>query len=144
MSPEVEAFADTIRRQRVPEGSLAAVFDRQGAKVARNLPPDRYIGQKAAPALLQRLFSEPEGVLVVTSREGIEVVSAFSHVEPFGWSVAMGTPLAQLRGPAIDAGLRVLGAAGAALLVGLILAVVVSRQVTRPMATLRRLATDAG
>jgi PAS domain S-box-containing protein len=143
LNPPFDAFADTIRRQRLPDGWIASVVDRQGVAVARNRDPERHVGQKVVPALLERLTAEPEGVLITTSREGIEVVSAFSHVQPYGWAVATGLPFSDLTGPAIDAVLRVLGVAGAALLISLILAGIVARQVTGPMLTLRRLATAA-
>ena len=139
--PRLDDFAEIIRRQRLPEGWLASVFDRRGVNVARNLHPEQYVGQTAAPALLQHLVTGPEGIFRATSREGIEVVSAFSHVEPSGWAVALGLPLSDLTAPAVSAALRVLAVTGAALLIGVILAVVVSRQVTGPMAVLRRLAS---
>jgi signal transduction histidine kinase/CheY-like chemotaxis protein len=57
--------------------------------------------------------------------------------------MAMGIPLAELTAPAIVAGTRALAADGAVLALGLILAVVVTRQIAGPMAVLRRLATSA-
>jgi signal transduction histidine kinase/CheY-like chemotaxis protein len=57
--------------------------------------------------------------------------------------MAMGIPLAELTAPAIVAGTRALAADGAVLALGLILAVIVTRQIAGPMAVLRRLATSA-
>ena len=141
LNPPFDAFADTIRQQRLPASWLVAVLDRQGVTVTRNRDPDQYVGRKVAPTLLERMARQPEDILAVTSREGIEVVSAFTDIRPFGWTVAMGVPHDELTTPAVHAMLRVLAAASVVLLAGLALAVVLARQVTRPMATLRRLAT---
>ena len=143
LNPPFDAFADTIRRQRLPATWLAAVVDRQGVTVTRSRDPDKFVGQKLVQAVLDRMAVEREGTLETTSREGIEVVSAFTEIRPFGWSVAMGVPHDELTAPAIHALLRVLAAAGVVFLLGLVLAIVLARQVTRPMATLRRLATTA-
>jgi signal transduction histidine kinase/CheY-like chemotaxis protein len=143
VNPQLEAFAEAIRRQRLPESWVISIFDRQGVNIARSLSPGRFVGQKAGPALLERLLTKPEDVFVTTSREGIELVAAFSHVQPSGWAVAMGVPLAELAAPAIGAALRTLAAGGAVLMLGLFLAAIVTRQIIGPMAILRRLATVA-
>ncbi len=59
INPQIDAFFEAIRRQRLPESWVISVFDRQGVNVARNLSPERYIGQKAGAALLQRLYDRP-------------------------------------------------------------------------------------
>ena len=141
--PRIDVLGDAIRRQHLPEGWIASVFDRQGRNIARNIRAEQFIGQEAGPALLARLMAEREGILVNTSRDGIELVTAFSHTEPFGWSVAMGAPLSGLTAPAVGAALRALGAGSVALLIGVILAIVVARQVTRPMRALQHLASAA-
>ena len=141
LNPPFDAFGDTIRQQRLPASWLASVVDNLGVTVTRNRDPDRHIGQKVVPAVLERMAVEPEGILVTTSREGIRVVSAFAEIQPFGWSVAMGVPHDELTTPAVHAALRTLAAAAVVFVLGLLLALVLARQVTRPMATLRRLAT---
>ncbi len=78
-----------------------------------------------------------------TSRDGIELVSAFSHIEPFGWAVAMGVPLRELTAPTVRSTIRTLAVGSVVLAIGLLLAVVVTQQITRPMAVLRRLAAAA-
>jgi signal transduction histidine kinase/CheY-like chemotaxis protein len=142
MNPQVDAFAEVIRRQRLPESWVISIFDRQGANVARSLSPEKYVGQKAGSALLPLLLSEREGILTSTSRDGIRLVSSFSRVELAGWAVSMGVPLAELTAPAVGAAMRTLGVGGAVLAIGLGLAMIVTRQITRPMALLQRLAAD--
>lgn len=144
MNPPLHVFADVIARARIPKGWVMSVFDRQGVNVARNLSPERFVGERAGAVLLQRMRTEREGTFSARSREGLQLVSAFAQVEPFGWAVAAGVPLSSLTGPAEAAALRTLAAGGAALAAGLILALLVLRQITGPMAVLRRLAVAAG
>ena len=138
--PQAEAFADAMRRQDLPPGWPVAIFDRQGVTVARNLSPERFVGEKPGPVLLERLLEKQEDVFFNTSREGIALVTAFSRVETSGWTVAIGVPIAELTAPAIEAAMRTLFVSGTVLALGLLLALVVTRQIVTPIAMLRRLA----
>jgi signal transduction histidine kinase/CheY-like chemotaxis protein len=139
--PQKDSFGDAMRSPGLSDSWVISVFDREGVNVARNLNPERFVGQKAGPGLLERMLTKPEDIFVNTSREGIELVTAFSRLPASGWTVAMGVPLAELTAPAIHAAVRTLAVSGAVLGLGLLLAIVVTRQILRPMATLRRLAT---
>ena len=141
VNPHLDAFAEVIRRQRLPEGWVMSIFDRRGVNVARNLSPERFVGQKAGPGLLEQLANNREGIFVSNSREGLELLTAFTHLDGSGWAVAMGVPLQELTAPAISGAIRALVVGGVILLAGLALAAVVTRQITRPIAVLRRLAT---
>jgi PAS domain S-box-containing protein len=139
--PPLAVFADVIKRAGIADGWVMSVFDRRGVNIARNLSPERFVGEKAGSVLLEHMIREREGTFSAPSREGLELVSSFSHVEGFGWAVALGVPLSDLSGPAAHAAWRALVAGGAALAVGLVLALLLARQITGPMTALRRYAT---
>jgi signal transduction histidine kinase len=139
-NPRLEDFAEIIRRQRLPASWIASIFDRRGVNVARTPNPERFVGQQAGPGLRPRLLAEREGILESTSREGVPLVSAFSHSARFDWSVAVGVPRAELVAPALAAAARTLALGGILLAAGLALALLVARQITGPIAALRRLA----
>ena len=143
INPHLETFAEVIRRARPAESWVASVFDRQGVNVARTLNPERYVGQKAGDVLLGRMQAEREGISVNVSREGIPLLSAFCRTDKFGWSVAIGVPIAELREPALQSALSTLAVGGALLLVSLTLAVIMSRRIAKPITSLRRLANTA-
>ena len=143
VNPQIDAFTEAIRRQGFPNSWVVSIFDRQGVNVARSLNPEKFVGQKAGPELLKRMLTKPEDIFVSNSRERVDLVTAFSRIESSGWTVAIGIPLAELTAPAVIAATRTLAAGGAVLALGLILAVVVTRQIVGPMAVLRRLATAA-
>jgi len=138
--PQADAYAETMRRPGLPAGWVIAIFDRKGVTVARNLNPERLVGQNAGAELLEHMQVSREGVLFNTSREGIPLVTAFSHVEPSGWTVAVGVSRVELTAPAINAAMRTLMVGGAVLALGLLLALVLTKQILGPMALLRRLA----
>ncbi len=140
-NPNLDAFAGVLRRERTPAGWVITVIDRAGVTVARTLNPEQFVGQKSAPWLLDRVAAEPEGIAEGTSREGIPLLTAFSRGDRFGWSVAVGVPRSDLTAPALRAALATLAVAATFLLVGLALALLVARQITRPIDALRRLAT---
>ena len=139
--PPLAVFAEVINRARIPDGWIMSVLDRQGVSVARNLNPERFVGEKASPALLEHMTGELEGTFSGSSLEGITLISAFSHAERFGWAVAAGVPLTDLSRPAERAATRALAAGGIALAVGLVLALILARQITGPMSVLGRYAT---
>jgi signal transduction histidine kinase/CheY-like chemotaxis protein len=139
--PPKDAFGDAIRSPGLPDAWVISIFDRDGVNVARSLSPERFVSQKAGPGLLERMLAKPEDVFVNTSREGIELVTAFSRLQSSGWTVAIGVPIAELTAPAIEATMRTLFVSGAVLALGLLLALVVTRQIVTPIAMLRRLAT---
>ena len=139
--PPLSGFADVIKRTGIPDSWVMSVLDRQGVNVARSLNPERFIGEKAGSVLLEHMATAREGTYTGSSREGITLVTAFSRSDRFGWAVATGVPLSDLSGPAGRAALRALAAGGVALAVGLVLALVLARQITGPMTALRRYAT---
>ena len=139
-NPALDDFAAILRRQRPPEGWLVAVYDRRGVSVARTLNPERYVGTLAGSDLLGYMQVAREGVFENVSRDGIGLVSAFSHSTKFGWGVAVGVPRVQLVAPALSAATRTLAVGGILLALSIALALLVARQITGPIAALRRLA----
>ena len=140
INPRLDAFADVIRRQRLPSTWVATVFDRQGVIIARTRNQEQFVGAQASASLLPHFLNESEGVLDTTTLEGVLVLTGFSHAEASGWGVAVGVPKDELTEPVLTVAIRTLAVGGALLLIGLLLALLVSRQITRPIGALRSLA----
>jgi signal transduction histidine kinase len=139
-NPQLEDFAAIIREQHLREGGVVSIYDRHGVNVARNPSPERFVGQPAGAELLGHLLTEREGIFENVSRDGFSLVAAFSHSAQFGWAVAVGVPRAELTAPALTAVTRTLAAGGILLVLSLALALLVARQISRPIAALRHLA----
>ena len=69
------------------------------------------------------------------------MLSAFSHAGQFGWGVTISVPVAELRRPASLAAMRILVVGILLATVSLLLALRVARQISKPLASLRGLAT---
>ncbi|MEJ0071133.1 MAG: ATP-binding protein [Pseudomonadota bacterium] len=144
ISPGPEVFAEMLRRQNLAPGWVAAIFDRKGITVARTLNPEQFVGSPAAEGFLGPLLERSEGIVENLSREGVPVLSVFSHGELFGWSVGIGLPTAQLTAPAVDTALRTLGISALLLLLCVGFASLLARQILKPIAVLRQLAVQGG
>ncbi len=97
-----ERFNRILAEHQLPEGWIAAVFDRSGVILARTHDSDTFIGRKGTPILVERMQANDEGLSVNNTLEGIPVYGAFSRSALSRWSVAVGVPrsvlLGELRG----------------------------------------------
>jgi signal transduction histidine kinase len=117
--------------QKLPPNWIVSILDTTGVSAARTRSPERFVGKKAVPALLEVLERANNGVMENKSVEGIPVFVAFSRSEFSNWTVAVGIPTADVSGGLNT--LLVIGSAGAVILliVGLALAGRQSSQIAR-------------
>lgn len=87
---------DVLKRQKLPDGWTVAVLDSAGTIVARNRDMERFLGQKAVPALVDRMKVDAEATFDSVTKEGYPVVSSYSRSGGYGWTVAVGAPKALL------------------------------------------------
>jgi two-component system sensor histidine kinase/response regulator len=124
-----ERLNEILKRQRLPPNWIAVILDKSGVIVARTLNPERYIGQKAVPALLTAMKEETDGTAEITTAEGIPAIAAFSRSEISNWTVSIAIPLAEM--PFISGSYLIFSAlaAGIILSIGLIFAGYQSTQI---------------
>lgn len=91
-----ERFGKILADQKMPEGWIGAVLDRNNLIVARTHAPERFVGQPAAAGTVRSLAEKPEAVVHIVSVEGTPLVGAYSRSELSGWTVALGIPTNQL------------------------------------------------
>ncbi|MFB9240493.1 EAL domain-containing protein [Massilia antarctica] len=89
-------FSRILVAQNIPNDWVVAIFDSRGTIVARNKAADKFIGKKGAPELLRNMAIKPEGIIEVTTLDGIRVFSMYSRSAATGWSVAIGVPTASI------------------------------------------------
>lgn len=138
-----ESILKVLTLQKIPAGSVAAVFDATGKRIARS----REVNQpREASPNLRKLLDRPgpQGVGVTTTREGIESHTGFTRLPGSGWVVAVGISVAET-----DRGLYgLLGSVGvgvaASLALSALLAWWFSRQVLLPIASLKEGAAALG
>jgi len=136
-----------IERQQAPRGSVIGVFDSAGSVVARSLNQVRTVTQPPSPTLVRLMRgAAPEGVGPTTTLEGEAVVSAYTRVSHYGWTVAVGVPQSAVGAAALQ-GVAVYGLGlAASLLASIGAAWLLSARIAATFRSLQRgtAALDAG
>ncbi|MEN9539835.1 MAG: hypothetical protein RLZZ126_2070, partial [Pseudomonadota bacterium] len=83
---------DMLARQPIPKGWLVAVLDSSGAVVGRSRDPERYLGEKATPQILQAIAKGDSGQLESMTKDGQSVFTAFVTSPNWRWRVVVGAP----------------------------------------------------
>jgi diguanylate cyclase (GGDEF)-like protein len=81
-----------LARQPLHPQAVAAILDRNGVFISRNIELDRWLGKPATPELVSAIRQSNEGTVNTHTVEGTVVVGGFSRMSMGGWSVAIGIP----------------------------------------------------
>lgn len=84
-----DRLTEILRQQHLPPTQMAAIFDGKGIIVARTHQPERFVGKKGTPVLLERLQEVDEGMVEAVTVEGQSAFVAFSRSRFSGWTVGM-------------------------------------------------------
>lgn len=131
-----KALATVVENQQPVEGEWTrAIVDGQGVVVTRTLSPQRFVGQRGTPSFLAQIAKTSEGVYQDRTLEGVEVYVAFSRIGNTPWTAAVTVPVDDIQGPARRAMGLVVGSGLALLLVSGTGAFLLSRQLSRSIAS---------
>ena len=139
-----ERFRAILSEQDLPAGWIGVVLDRGGTIVARTQQHERFVGQRAAAALVKRVGEVPEGAIETTTLEGIPVISAFSRSPATGWAVALGIPRESLTDPLRSRSIIVGDAVVVILALGLALAWGIGGSIAGSIRALEKPAAEIG
>ncbi len=86
-----ERIAEVLQRLAIPAHWVAAVLDGTGTIVARTRDPEKFVGQKATPDVME-LLNAGKAEVVITSRsmEGIPTYAGLARSSVSNWSVVVG------------------------------------------------------
>jgi signal transduction histidine kinase/ActR/RegA family two-component response regulator len=131
------ALLDVLQRQRIPNQWVSSVFDRTKTIAVRTRNSEQYVGQSISPEFVRLLDAGgAEGWAVTHTLEGAPVYTAFARSPVTGWGIGIGIPQASVDAP-LHRSLLAVGAGGLVLLlVAVLLAVLVGRRITTPIAAL--------
>jgi signal transduction histidine kinase/CheY-like chemotaxis protein len=140
-----EVIQHVLDMQKVPDGAVASVLDRQYRTVARSRDPQKWLGARAASATVEAasrgLLDQP---FESSSHEGEPTVAVVARSQRYGWTVAVGLPRSALDKPAIRVTLQAFVAAGALAAIGLLLALFFARQIGGAVLALSDAAAELG
>lgn len=83
---------EVLRKQVLPEGWLVAVLDSSGTIVSRSRDAERFLGQKAVPALVARAQARTTGSLETLTKEGERAMTFHLPLPHWPWTLAIGAP----------------------------------------------------
>lgn len=135
-----DALQTILSDQRMPQGWISAVLDREHSVVARTPDPQRWIGRRVEADLVRAIEAAGEGFVESTSLDGVPVLAFYGRSPGHGWTFVIGVPKDIMAGGARRAA-RQAGSAAALLAVfALGLAVWAARGIRRPIVALERAA----
>ncbi|TWA79257.1 HAMP domain-containing protein [Azospirillum brasilense] len=136
MSIPTEMFIEVLRQQGLPDGWVAALWDRQGVVITRTASQETFTGTPVSAEVFRRTASASSGSFGIVARDGTPLFNAFARSEMSGWTVAVGVPQELITEPMRRSVTLVLCGGGILLLVSLAMALVVGRRIADPVAAL--------
>jgi PAS domain S-box-containing protein len=131
----MDGFLRLLNEQRMPEGWLAGIIDREGRFIARVPNHDRYVGQLASQAW--RAVKDKDGVYDISSIEGDETVTANAHSARSGWTVGIAIKKEELQAAVWSSARSAIAVSACLSLLSLLFAGLIAQRITRPIAELR-------
>jgi signal transduction histidine kinase/ActR/RegA family two-component response regulator len=140
-----QSLLDVLRRQRIPESWVSSVFDRSNRIAARTRSSEQFVGKQVSPEFVEVLGrGAREGWAITHTLEGVPVYTAYARSAMTGWGIGIGIPRESVDAPLSRSLGTVIGGGIALVLVALLLATLVGRRITTPMATLSAAAKAFG
>ncbi|MDB5775515.1 MAG: hypothetical protein JWP38_1648 [Herbaspirillum sp.] len=135
-----------LAHQKLPETWIAAVVDSSGNIAARTRNIDKFLNAKISPAVLRQLVLSDEGSLKNRTKEGIPVLSVFSHSPTTKWAVVIGMPLNEITAGLHQTLLRLCIGTLTALAIGLALAWLIGGRIAKSVTAIGKsaLALNSG
>lgn len=128
-------FAGRLAAQRLPAGWRVGVADREQVVVATT-SPEVIVGERLPPGMPRLLPEDKEGLAVAPDEEGTPIYLAAIRSGLSGWETTVGVPQAVVDAPIGRALQLVLGGGSIVLLLGIAVAFVFGRRLSRAMAAL--------
>jgi two-component sensor histidine kinase len=130
-SPPRSDLSDYLNELDLPQSWVISIFDRRAQHVARR-PVLKEPGiTKAAPSMEAAMANRSEGIERTTTLEGVQVISAFVRSPETGWAVAIGMPTEAINAPARRAFLLAVSSSIVFLILGLVMALWLAKQIER-------------
>jgi signal transduction histidine kinase len=132
-----------LDEQGIPEDWTGAIVDNAGKIIARSRQHDRFVGAMASPDFLENATGQ-QGTWVGHTLEGTAVRAAYVRSALAGWRISVGVPETILEAALWDYLVWLVTIGIATLLLGLTLAMLTGRQLSRAMSSLARAAGEIG
>ena len=99
----LDHWKDIVEKHDMPADWIVAVTDRTGRIMARSHMNDDFVGRPARPELVAAAAEKSQGLIRVSTLEGIESYVSFNLSELTGWTIAVAAPVASIDAPIMRA-----------------------------------------
>lgn len=143
-SIDINAFSRTLYQQSLPSSWIAAILDQDGKIIGRSRSPEDYIGTSGTQKLKSLIGKHTKKIFQDINLEGERSYGAFYSSNLTGWSVVIGVPYTQFNSRTWQT-LWMLLIAGAVFIgLGILLAYLLGRKISRPILELANHARAIG
>jgi signal transduction histidine kinase len=125
----------------LPPDMIMTIIDQRGKIVARTDDPQRWVGRTIRSPLIEVILREKEGVTEAPGIDGVSRQYGFTTIPEMGWSVYIGVPTTSVMAPVRAAFLRGFAGGSVILIVLIVVAIIMSRSIGRPITALARAAS---
>ncbi len=144
MSFDIAEISATLAEQSLPPRWAASIVDRNNRIVGRSRALETYGGQPASASFTAQTAGKTEAVFTGADRDGIPLLTAFTTSAYSGWKITLGIPLTEVEAPFHRSMLGIAWAAGAMLLLGIVVAWLIGRRMAQSMRQLSATALALG
>jgi signal transduction histidine kinase len=135
-----EVFSEEV----LPEKAVVTILDRAGTVVARSQNSHKWTGRNVRGAPIADIaLGRGTGVAESVGIDGVSRQYAFQYLPELGWYLYVGIPTAEVMQPVRETFTRGIAGGVAIVLTVIVIAVVLSRAIERPLASLARAARSA-
>jgi signal transduction histidine kinase/ActR/RegA family two-component response regulator len=140
-----EEIREVLARQGVSGDWVISIFDANGRRVARSRAHEENLGGEPSPTLRTLMASgDRERFAETYALEGDRIYTAYSRIEPSGWSAALGIPAAVIEAARYRSLAVYGGGVFLSIALGTVAAIWVARSISHPIADLRAAAQALG
>lgn len=133
---EAASFTSVFRQQRVPDGWIATLVDGNYKVIARSADNAMWTGRTAPAATIESLKRAREGIGRSVSLDGVPTAVAYTRSAQTGWTLIVEIPRAEMDGVVIQSVAVATGVFGLLLVLGIGMALFVSRGINRQVSGL--------
>jgi len=135
----VDFFDQTIDRQHAPSGWLIRIIGRDGRIIAHSANTSKQVGQPVVAKLTAAASAQDSGVVRHATPDGGDIYDAFAHSALSGWTVAVAAPAHSIEAT----GSRAVATASLGLLLAVVMALIAAVALGRQLVRAISEAADA-
>jgi signal transduction histidine kinase len=143
-SVAIDAVAEVLNRQKLPEKWTSTILDSNSLILARSRAHEKYVGTQAPSYFSEILRKKYDGTFKAPTQEGEMSFGAFSRSRGTDWTIVLSMPVSNANFTTWKMFWFIVGGGGLMLLISFALTILVSRRISKPIVSLSGSAAALG